>query len=115
MENVITSGDDGVHDVPDDGCYTGAAVGTTIMEDLCKPSTHPQGCGMGACNCDLVDEVHKVLLTEEQCNHEIGRCSCTYIWRARPALVPRYENNESDKIGDKDDREDFAVVGEYDV
>ena len=113
--DVIASCDNGVHDIPNDGCGTSTTVCATIMEDLRETAAKPKGSGVGARNSNLVDEVDEVLLTEEESNHEIGRSSGTDVWCRRPSFVASHENNERNKVGEEDDSKSLAIIGKEDV
>jgi len=60
---------------------------------------------------NLVHKIDKILLTEEDGDHEIGRCRRTNVNRIRCALISSYEDDQSSEVGKENDGEDFPVRG----
>jgi len=113
--DIVSGGDDSVHNVPDGCCNTRAAVCTTVMEDFGQPTTKPERGGMWTGNGDLINKVDEILLTEEKRHHEVGGCCCPDVRRKGPSFIAGNEDNECNKISCKDDREDLPIVGKEDV
>lgn len=70
---------------------------------------------MGASNSNLVDDVNKVLLAEQESNHEVGRCGSTDVRSRGPSLIARHKNDERNEVSHEDRCEGLAVVGKEDV
>jgi hypothetical protein len=57
----------------------------------------------------LIDEIDKILLPEEEGNHEISRRCYSYICENRGAFATNDKANECGKVCGEDDGESFAI------
>lgn len=86
------------------------------MENFGQTPTYPQrSIQRDYISCDLIHQVYKVLLTKEEGDHQIGRCSATNVWGGRCTSVTNHEDYESNQVRAKDNPERLSVVRKSDV
>lgn len=107
--DVVSGDEGGIEKEPYHSSCATSTVSPTVMEDLGESATDGKWKGVRNANGNFVEQIDKVLLSEEESGHEICRRSAgDIVWEWDPIRLCN-EANECNQVGSENHGKDLPV------